>query len=136
MKFGEYELKDLVHPIGGEMYKIFFPNGYGASIVKFGLGGMASSPGGGSYGQSQGLYELAVLSGNEKNWSLTYSTPITDDVIGYLSTDEVSETIDKIKELPQAVKTEVRAKSVFIKGKGLFKPRDELVVCGDCVIGY
>jgi len=97
VKFGEYELTDKGHPLGGEWYQKFFPNGYGASIVKFGLGSRASSVGGGSYGQTQGLYELAVLSGNEENSSLTYSTPITDDVIGYLTPEDLGELIDKIK---------------------------------------
>ena len=99
MKFGEYELEDLVHPIGGEMYRVFFDNGYGASIVRFGLGSMAGSIGGGSYGQTQGLYELAVLSGDEQNSSLTYSTPITNDVIGHLTPDEVGELIERIRNL-------------------------------------
>lgn len=95
MKFGKYELEDLVHPLGGEMYRIFFQNGYGASIVKF-----RTSPGfGGSYGVEQGLYELAVLKGSREGWSLTYETPITNDVIGHLTPEEVGEYINQVQSL-------------------------------------
>ncbi len=94
MKFGDYELEDLVHPLGGEMYKIFFPNGYGASIVRFAIGPM-----GGSYGSLESLYELAVLKGNADGWNLTYETPITDDIIGHLTPDEVGSYINQVRRL-------------------------------------
>ena len=94
MKFGEYELEDKGHPLGGEMYRVFFPNGYGASIVKFGV-----SVFGGSYGYHQGRYELAVLSGGESEWDLTYSTSITDDVIGHQTPDEIGVLLTQIKNL-------------------------------------
>ena len=41
-------------------------------------------------------YELAVLDGDD----LTYETPITDDVIGYLNYDEVLEILSEIEKLP------------------------------------
>ena len=90
MKFGDYELEDLVHPLGGEMYKIFFPNGYGASIV---LGALF-------YSNGVDTYEVGVVKGNEADWGLTYETPITDDVLGHLSETEVFETLKQIEELP------------------------------------
>ena len=62
-----------------------FNNGYGASVVR----------GPGTYGYEEGLYELAVL----KDGRLTYDTPITNDVIGYLTEEEVDEYLEKIKEL-------------------------------------
>lgn len=40
-------------------------------------------------------YELAVLEYGE----LCYSTPITDDVIGYLTSDEVYDLLDRIEQL-------------------------------------
>ena len=68
---------------------VFFKNGYGASII---IGSY-------SYGGNEGLYEIAVLKGNKKQWSICYDTPITDDVIGHLKPEEVEETLKQIKEL-------------------------------------
>jgi hypothetical protein len=63
-----------------------FPNGYGASIVQ----------GEYTYGGKDGLYEIAVFG---KDGHITYSTPITDDVLGYLSEEEVEKTLIDIKNL-------------------------------------
>jgi len=66
--------------------RIDFPNGYGASIVK----------GPYTYGGRDGLFELAVLgSGGE----ISYETPITDDVVGYLTEDGVSALLAEIELL-------------------------------------
>lgn len=65
---------------------IMFDNGYGASVVRHSF----------SYGGKSGLYELAVL---DKNGDLIYDTPITDDVIGYLTPEEVTEVLIKIQDL-------------------------------------
>jgi hypothetical protein len=66
--------------------KIIFDNGYGASVVK----------GEHTYGGRDGLYELAVLG---KDGRLTYETPITDDVEGYLSEDDVTILMKQIQNL-------------------------------------
>ena len=65
------------HPIDDEglAYKVYYPNGYGASIIKFY----------GSYGGIHDLWEVAVLKGSE----LCYDTPLTCDVEGYLTEAEV-----------------------------------------------
>lgn len=63
-----------------------FDNGYGASVVK----------GPYTYGGSNGLYELAVLNSEGE---ITYNTYITDDVIGHLTENEVSEVLEKIQSL-------------------------------------
>ena len=101
MKFGKYDVEEQNHPTGtGVQCLKFFPNGYGASIVRFYI--PISSPFGkaGSYGVNEDLWELAVLKGNEKDgWSLTYDTPITDDVIGYLSENEVGNYLERIEYL-------------------------------------
>ena len=70
---------------GGKQYVYKFPNGYGASVVKHDF----------SYGGKQGLWELAVLEGEE----LCYTSGITDDVIGHLSWVNVEKILGEIKSL-------------------------------------
>ncbi len=96
MKFDD--LKFEPHKIGsGQQAVVFFDNGYGASIVRFTI-----SLGAGSCGSEHGLWELAVLVGDKNDWDLTYSTPITKDVLGFLSKKEVSATLQQIESLPKA----------------------------------
>lgn len=71
---------------GGVQYKFKFQNGYGASVIRHEF----------SYGSSEGLWELAVL---DSEGELTYTTPITKDVIGYMTEEEVEQILTKIKEL-------------------------------------
>lgn len=72
---------------GGSQRRYKFDNGYGASVVR----------GPYSYGGDAGLFELAVLDSAGK---LTYDTPITDDVIGYLTDDAVEALLAEIAALP------------------------------------
>ena len=86
------------HSVGEGLHgRIFFDNGYGLSVVRFsnpfGRGGYMSRT------SNEDQWEVAVLFGNEKEWELTYNTPITNDVIGYLSSDEVTEIMKKVQEL-------------------------------------
>lgn len=78
------------HPgaIGGVRAVMEFPNGYAASVVKFY----------GSYGFEDDLWELAVMDGG----GVCYETPITDDVLGYLSDSDVDGVLGRINDLPQA----------------------------------
>lgn len=69
--------------------KTFFANGYGVSVVRFF----------GSYGYHQGLFELAVLKGDPQQHDLCYDTPITGDVCGYLTPEEVVELTVKVSQL-------------------------------------
>ena len=71
-----------------------FENNYGASVVKNSY----------SYGHEKDLWELAVIKFRSDCvcnycWELNYDTPITNDVIGYLTNDEVLEILKQIKEL-------------------------------------
>lgn len=83
------------HPTGmrGTQRIYRFSNGYGASVVQFPY----------SYGGDRKLWELAVTKyegeGND-NFSLTYDTEITDDVLGYLKESEVDELLARIEALP------------------------------------
>jgi hypothetical protein len=72
--------------MGGVFCRIQFENGYGASIVRHQY----------SYGGKDGLYEMAVIDSEGK---ITYDTPITNDVIGYLSEDDVARYVNEIKNL-------------------------------------
>lgn len=63
-----------------------YPNGYGASVVR----------GPYTYGGDLGLYEIAVMT----EAGLCYTTPITDDVIGRLSEDDVTRVLGEIAALP------------------------------------
>ena len=82
--FSDYNTKyNLLDGVG---YGYKFDNGYGASVICHS----------GSYGGKQGLYELAVL---DSTGDLCYSTPITEDVIGYLTSDKVVELLGRIKSL-------------------------------------
>ena len=81
------ELNFQPHPMGmGKQCIVQFRNGYGASIVQ----------GPHTYGGKEGLYELAVMDGYGE---ITYSTPITDDVLGYLTEEQVERTLFDIKNL-------------------------------------
>ena len=74
----------------GVHYIFKFENNYGASVVKTDS----------SYGGDQDLWELAVIRFNSyDNYELDYDTPITNDVLGYLTNDEVKELLRQIKEL-------------------------------------
>lgn len=82
------------HPMGnGFMAKMFFNNGYGVSVVRF-----KSPYGGGSYTNGD-QWEVAVLIGNDQDWDLCYDTEITNNVIGYLDKDEVTEIMGRIQNL-------------------------------------
>jgi len=83
--------------IGGGIQNIYrFPNNYGASVVSHSF----------SYGHEQGLWELAVIYWPDPEnpaifaFDLTYDTPITGNVIGYLNDEEVNELLDQINALP------------------------------------
>jgi len=78
------------HELGDEGYgiraSIKFDNGYGASVIRTER----------SVGGAAGLYELAVL---DCNGDLTYDTPITDDVLGRLTEDDVIAALNRIAAL-------------------------------------
>lgn len=70
-------------------YWYMFDNGYGASVIRNDF----------SYGGGDGLFEVAVINSSRE---IVYDTPITDDVLGYLTEDEVVEVLKDIKALPKA----------------------------------
>ena len=75
------------HPnwMSGTQARMDFPNGYGISVIT----------GEYAYSDNEHPYEVAVM----EHGSLCYNTPITDDVIGYLDADGVTEIMKQIQEL-------------------------------------
>lgn len=67
-------------------YVVEFPNGYGASVVGGALG---------LYGDGVHSFEVAVL----KNGQVCYDTPITNDVMGYQTEEEVTDILRQIETL-------------------------------------
>lgn len=84
--------------------KIFYPNGYGASVISNET----------SYGGVDGLYELAILIGDEEKWNICYDTSITSDVIGYLDTEQVHQLLEQIQELPVTLRALSKTRDVKI----------------------
>jgi hypothetical protein len=92
--FKEFKSKPLY---GGTHYLQIFDNGYGVSIIQHDF----------SYGGDKGLWELAVIkkTKNEgEGWDICYDTPITSDVLGHLSENEVNNVVEKVKALSLASK--------------------------------
>ena len=65
-----------------KLYK--FSNGYGASVIRNSA----------SYGNEEGLWELAVLG---TDGEIDYTTSIADDVLGYLTENDVEYILEQIK---------------------------------------
>ena len=85
------DLEFKTHPMGmGVISRIFFENGYGASVAKTPY----------TYGGDKGLYEIAVLKNDGR---ITYETPVTNDVIGYLRPEDVTDVMEKIQKLPSYI---------------------------------
>jgi hypothetical protein len=70
----------------GVRSRMMFENGFGISVISHT----------GSYGGRDGLFEIAVL---DEDGDLTYNTSVTNDVIGYLNPDEVTEIMEQVQSL-------------------------------------
>ena len=77
------ERKDF---FGGTRARMDFPNGYGISVIT----------GPNAY-CDDGTYEVAVF----KNGDLCYDTDITDDVIGYVTPEGVTDLMKRIAALEE-----------------------------------
>lgn len=71
--------------MGGESAVVYFENGYGASVLR-----------GGFFYTTGGTFEIAVLNGE----GISYNTPLTDNVLGYLSEAEANTALQNIAALP------------------------------------
>jgi hypothetical protein len=84
--FKDLEFIELDQYMNGVAARIMFENGFGASVVCHSF----------SYGGKNGLYEVAVL---DTDGEITYETDVTDDVIGHLTPEQVTETMAFIQVL-------------------------------------
>ena len=90
LKFGDHpNATGLFGPFSTQA-TLFFENGYGVSVIT----------GEGAYGNAD-QYELAVLVGTDEDFSLTYDTPVTDDVLGHLSKADVTRLLKDVEALPK-----------------------------------
>jgi len=82
----EFKILDDAPYMFGKQAKLQFDNGFGVSVVSHTF----------SYGGKDGLFEVAVL---DKEGKLTYETSVTNDVIGYLNPEEVTEVMKQVQKL-------------------------------------
>ena len=71
----------------GKHARITFDNGYGISVLS----------GGEHFYTADGTYEVGVL----KNDFIYYGTPITDDVSGYQTPEQITEIMKEIQSYTQ-----------------------------------
>lgn len=79
LQFGPHKLGVGIHAI------MYFDNGYGVSVVCGEL----------FYSNGIDTYEVAIL----HNGDITYSTDITEDVLGRQTADQVSEIMRRVQKL-------------------------------------
>jgi hypothetical protein len=75
---------------------IFFPGGYGLSVVRF------RNPfgGGGSYTSNDiEDYEVAIIKGRKGNWEICYDTILTNDVLGFQTKEDINKIISHVQRL-------------------------------------
>lgn len=88
--FEEYLVNKHIVPFnGGIGYKFKFDNRRGASVIKHAH----------SHGSDKDLWELVVLYWWDDEWEFDYDTPITNDIIGYLTDEDVRNLLQQIKDL-------------------------------------
>lgn len=90
LEFKPHDLSYLAEE-GMKQAIMFFPNDYGVSVLfgwKF-------------YSNGVDTYELAVLRKceNGKGYLVDCNTPITEDVLSYITEDEVTEAMIKVQKL-------------------------------------
>lgn len=85
LEFKKHSISTIEMYKNAKQAKIDFDNGYGVSVIF------------GSCFYSNGIdtYEVAVLF----NGNITYDTEITNDVLGHLSENKVSEVMEKVQLL-------------------------------------
>jgi len=92
----QFRPNDIGH---GVMAQHMFPNNFGVSVVQNGAGKR------GLYGNIENdTFEVAILEGQDADSAiLTYSTHLTDDVLGYQTIDKVTNIMRQVYELKKNV---------------------------------
>jgi hypothetical protein len=89
IEFKQHVSGDGVHGL------IFFPGGYGLSVVRY-----RNPFGGGSYtSNSVEDYEVAIIKGRKGNWEICYDTKITNDVLGFQTKEDINNIIKHVIRL-------------------------------------
>jgi hypothetical protein len=53
-----------------------------------------------SNGGHQGLWEAGIMkTSDEGGWEMVYTTPLTDDVVGYLTDAELADFVNAVRSL-------------------------------------
>jgi hypothetical protein len=81
-----FEPKKISELFNGVQNIYEFANGYGASVIKHDF----------SYGSDLGLWEIAVL---DSSGNVDSTTKITDDVLGWIATNNVQQVLEDISKL-------------------------------------
>lgn len=88
------EFEDGIHNHDTDHWLFRFPNGYGASVIQ---GGVA-------FGSDTAPFELAIVQFNyDDDYQMCYNTPITHDVLGYLTESKVLGLLNQIQQLPDRI---------------------------------
>ena len=88
----EFQKLDFdTHPNGMGLQAIYFyPNNFGVSVIT----GESSM-----YINAGQPYEIGILKTMKKEWTITYDTPITSDVLGYQTETNVNDVMIPVKNL-------------------------------------
>lgn len=89
IKFGSHKVGE------GSQGLIFFPGGYGLSVVRFRHGGNSYYS---SYTDDD-TWEVAILKGTKDRWQICYDTEITNDVLGFQTKEDINKIIKHIQRL-------------------------------------
>jgi hypothetical protein len=88
------------HPIGnGLQGKIFLPNGYGLSVVRFKIPTFNEGPAQYASYCDDETWEVVILKGVPEKWELCYDTEISTDVIGYQNEEDINRILKKLRRI-------------------------------------
>ena len=79
-------LQFIPHPLGGKWAILTLDNGYGISVVNGPL-----------FYCNETSFEVAIL----KNEQITYDTPLTNDVLGYQTQEDINNILKELESYAQ-----------------------------------